>query len=335
MGIDFNRFVEVSVKGGANGINSILHNLKQSGSCSSRKELKPCISTESELLYQSTQMNSQDCIDPDNTPLHNSLLKQSSCANPLNTKKILRLISDHPEYTDIPNSTGELPLHYACFTNSSFEIIVSLIEMYPDAVRKCNSERMLPLHFACLVGAPCLKTIQLLLRQYTKGIFIQSELTVNYHALNTKSAKSKKRNVQEEDLIDEWPQSSDDLGEDGCCILENIFNNVLACGDVRNFNYDDNDSILKAEVGWTPLHLAVVNEARVEVIDELLKAGHGSVDLQTSQGRSALDCAILIVDFLNETGSSQRSLIERRRNMRKIVMLLQEYDVHCNSNEFY
>ena len=31
--IHFNRFVEVSVKGGAGRINSILHNLKQSGSC--------------------------------------------------------------------------------------------------------------------------------------------------------------------------------------------------------------------------------------------------------------------------------------------------------------
>merc|ERR1711862_1042227 len=101
-----------------------------------------------------------------------------------------------------------------------------------------------------------------------------------------------------------------------------------------NYFYKSNEGHTKAEVGWTPLHLAVVNEARIEVIDELLKAGPCSVDLQTSQGRSALDCALLIVDFLNEVGSTERAFMERTRNMRKIVMLLQQ-DYVDYSNDVY
>ena len=118
------------------------------------KNIQTRLSTESELLYQSTQISknsstdnkSTSFLDPENTPLHNSLLKQSLN---LNCSKIIRLLNLHPEHA----STGELPLHCACFTNSSIEVIKLLIELHPDGAKQCDSERMLPLHFACLVGA--------------------------------------------------------------------------------------------------------------------------------------------------------------------------------------
>ena len=143
---------------------------------------------------------------------------------------------------------------------------------------------------------------------------------------------------------------------------------------------DDLSENKSEEVGWTPLHLAIVNESNVEVIDALLnaardgRANNSLVDLQTSQGRSALDFAELMLDHLSKeqiafanaqkkvqhkqkivrnshsriinspglaNSSGLKVFSERRRSIKKIVLLLKEHadqghyfsDSSCGSND--
>ena len=97
-----------------------------------------------------------------------------ACSNkdcPLETIQYLTCIRPEAIQRKAPEN-GRLPLHEACYSGASVEVVRFLVEAWPQSIRVGNCEGMLPLHGAC-GAAPRLETIQYLLQTYPESARIR------------------------------------------------------------------------------------------------------------------------------------------------------------------
>jgi len=110
---------------------------------------------------QSLQMESQFLLDmwpesvqqksPNNAE---TFLLQALQCTPMNEEIISLLIGQWPESVQIPDKSGNLPLHRALMRRASSAVLSLLLETYPDALEIPNGRGSLPVHMALMHGAP-------------------------------------------------------------------------------------------------------------------------------------------------------------------------------------
>ena len=79
------------------------------------------------------------------------------------------LLLAHPLAATIQDSDGNLPLHLACWSLSSCDVVDALLLADIDAAREVNAEMRLPLHLACRRGAD-LEVIKSLLVAHHRAV---------------------------------------------------------------------------------------------------------------------------------------------------------------------
>lgn len=209
-------------------------------------------------------------VDPQNTPLH------IACLTHYPEKFILEHLmqsekkSENYKAVYKPNSSGELPIHYAVMDKKGVSPVVleALLKEFPESVEHKNVDGSLPIHVACEVGAPSLYSIKRLCQAMPSSVMIQNDLRV--------------RLTDEEQEEERQMQNSQIAGPFSCFVDNFTFDwfggNDIA--EVENF-----------ETGWSPLHLASVNGAQPNVIETLIETDPECMTLQTNKGRTPLECA--------------------------------------------
>ena len=243
-------------------------------------------------------------LDERNTSMHVACLLHHS------STVIIERLENEPELTKFSNNANETPLHYAAMDKKgvSKDVLKMLIQLNPEAVKQPNVQNSLPIHLACMAGAPSTYAVKTFLKMYPKATMMQSEFPLLF----------------EEDMVD-TTKDEDDESDDGSQFVTYRPKNVSAVSGIASMfacaapnqaaveianerarrkqqrnksrydDDDDDDEGPKVETGFSPLHLAVMNSASTSVIDMLIKVNPKSINLKTSQGRTALDCAQYIV----------------------------------------
>jgi len=102
--------------------------------------------------------------------MHGSLPFHKACTTPHTPREqVVRLLIDscqgselHHSGASVPDSAGQLPLHFAAVWDSTLETLELLLECYPEGVRVVDDEGMLPLHNACILadsGIACIRRL--------------------------------------------------------------------------------------------------------------------------------------------------------------------------------
>jgi hypothetical protein len=113
------------------------------------------------------KFSGRDSLSKGNSVLH------EVCKNNPTVDIIETLIDANESAITLKGNGGSLPLHYACATGASTEVIQYLVSNYPEAVSTTeDNERALPLHFACKIGVSE-DAFMLLLTHYPQGAAIR------------------------------------------------------------------------------------------------------------------------------------------------------------------
>ena len=92
----------------------------------------------------------------------------------------------------------------------------------------------------------------------------------------------------------------------------------------------------KMETGFSPLHLAVMNNAPPSVIQSMVDTNPDCVHLKTNRGRTALDCSQYIVKQTWLYGSEKSSSVQNTYDAIEILeTALQEYNTTGGEDSYY
>ena len=98
-------------------------------------------------------------------------------------KLVEALISAHHAALHSKGNWGYLPLHYACTSGASADVVEALLEKYPNAaMEKDSNDHMLPLHLACKAGAEA-DVLMALLTSYPEATTVKDDFgqtPINY-----------------------------------------------------------------------------------------------------------------------------------------------------------
>jgi len=232
---------------------------------------------------------------------------------------VLNTLKVHPEQAMVPNSNGELPLHYICMQSSGVddEVFHALLAAYPEASKCENNDRSLPLHLHCMVGAPSFSVVKSLLYLNVSASSMQSEFNLPFNHPRPEDDFSQV-------FIDDSVTVKDatcleSTGSQTYCGVPSNFIKVLSnsknliallyarqkiqCNSdintlppsLRLIKFDDQCQPIPpqtagTEQGFTALHFAALNGAGVNVLKLLLQYAPESFYIKTSQGRTPFDC---------------------------------------------
>lgn len=255
-------------------------------------------------------------LDNNNTTLHVSCLLHHS------TSEILQRLENEPEFARCRNDANESPLHYAAMDKQGVDkdVLRRLIQIHPEAVKQRNNQNSLPIHLTCMIGAPSVFLVKTLVKMYPKGVMIKSKFPLLFDENMAEKNKSKKTN--------EFQYASDSESE-GSGIVINVpqpipsaadsIKGMFACAaphqaaieiayekskkrkerqrKARQLRSQESnrEEGPKMETGFSPLHLAVMNNAPPTVIQLLVDTNPECIHLKTNRGRTALDCSQYIV----------------------------------------
>ena len=270
-------------------------------------ELLPHISKNKNICPEITQ------IDPTNTELHLACLTEHETQQ---QNTILSVLKSRPKDTLTTNSSWELPLHYACLNkNISFTTFQSIYDSNPDAVYSHTFHRCLPIHYYCRIGAPNIQILRLLIAAYPESIYEQAECLVLFDSLSESNYSNFIRSS--------CRRLSTSLSLGAASILSLRMTKIKS--DPATFW---NSSMWRIfyqkkvqedyEVGWSPLHLAVVSCSDVECTRLLIDGA----TLQTSLGRRALDCARIMIKCRKEVKNHSLMNEFDQVNMENIINVL-------------
>jgi len=244
-------------------------------------------------------------LDEGNTNLHVACLLHHP------SKTIFQHLKRDNNLAKIKNRANETPLHYAAMDRkgANQDVVDLLLKIYPEAVKLPNIQKSLPVHLACMAGAPSSYIIENFLKIYPGAVMVQSDFPLMF----------------DESMVVEQPNQSFDESTDGTVFAPYDFNDhnitavqtiasLFACAapnqaaiELREERYRKKEQFQQKlnrykvsedpmiETGFSPLHLAVLNNASSAIIEKLIKADRLCLHLKTSQGRTALDCAQYIV----------------------------------------
>jgi ankyrin repeat protein len=217
---------------------------------------------------------------------NNTILHQLVPINPPSAL-VESIIQVAPDTVEVQNNRGYLPLHEACWSKASPNVVAMLIQSYPKATEVKDEEGMLPLHLACLkCGSP--DVIRILLQAYPRAAEAQDNsgsLPIHYLPCSEGS--------------------------------HNVLD-MLLCAYPNGAKEQNNDGML-------PLHLACIKRANSEVIQILLEAYPKAAEIQDYRGLLPLQYArnngaspdILKILF----DAFQKSLIENISAYREAELL--------------
>jgi len=98
-----------------------------------------------------------------------NLMLHEVCRNNPPLRVITALVNEYADAVKAKGGKGYLPLHYACATNSSPDVVRKLLDTFPASIRmRDTNDLMIPLHFACKWGASA-SVIETLTSAYPEG----------------------------------------------------------------------------------------------------------------------------------------------------------------------
>ncbi len=206
---------------------------------------------------------------------------------------INHLIKSDEKALRVENKDGELALHVAMKDVHELEngegggakgvsgkVLDTMIALNDSALKHLDAKNCLPIHLACEYGASD-STIQKLLKAYPEATMTTCGITKpikNVYCMNN--------NVVEVDGSSEGGGSS--IGILSCCGI----------GDIFSASTDDNTmNEVTFETDFSPLHLAVLNNASPNAIDYIINANPCCLNLVTSRGRKAIDVALSLTSL--------------------------------------
>ncbi len=206
------------------------------------------------------------------------------------------LLDGDPDSTFKENGNGDLPLHLAmkdakqCDENNeqngaSEKVVEALLSKNKRAVEHLNHSDCLPIHIACDKnnGTANEFIIKRLLDIYPDSVMMHCKLKKTLDATNI-------YDDEDEELL-----TSTNLNESKSGLYSYFMDSVDTLREAflkpscnrRDTNGED-DGI---ESNLTPLHLAVMNNLSPDIISSLLNANSYCLNLETSEGRTAMDIA--------------------------------------------
>jgi hypothetical protein len=103
------------------------------------------------------------------TSAKGNMILHEVCRNNPPVQVVITLIANHSDAVKAKGGKGYLPLHYACATGASIDVIERLVDAFPASIRtRDTNDLMIPLHFACKWGAST-DVIDYLLTMYPDG----------------------------------------------------------------------------------------------------------------------------------------------------------------------
>lgn len=207
------------------------------------------------------------------------------------------LLKGDPNLVLWENEKNELPLHSAMRDVKEIEnseqkgvsdvVLDKLLSLNENAVRHLNVDDCLPIHIACQHGAVNESAIKRLLKLYPESVMVQSKLALPFDEL-----------LRAQDNVEPTEEGGDSTYLGIFQKLLHQFQNPIGicCDKVLNRN-DLDEYSGPMETNFSPLHLAILNNASPNIIDHILAIGDAyCLNLKTSEGRTALDIAKTIPD---------------------------------------
>jgi len=242
-------------------------------------------------------------LDDKNTVMHVACLLHHS------TGDIIDRLEEDPSLAFELNNAEELPLHYVAMDKRgvNHDVLKKLLRINPDGVKGGNVQNSLPIHLACMVGAPSQTALKAFLKIYPKSVMIQSDFPLLFDK------------DMIENGIDEGSYQSDDDSEFVTYKPQNTTKasgiaSFFACAapsqveleiaheaeqrrreSAKQHSEESFEEGPQIETGFSPLHLAVMNSAHSSAIGALVETNPKCINLKTSKGRTALDCAQYII----------------------------------------
>eukprot|EP00559_Dactyliosolen_fragilissimus_P007093 CAMPEP_0184858606 /NCGR_PEP_ID=MMETSP0580-20130426/3686_1 /TAXON_ID=1118495 /ORGANISM="Dactyliosolen fragilissimus" /LENGTH=587 /DNA_ID=CAMNT_0027354837 /DNA_START=28 /DNA_END=1791 /DNA_ORIENTATION=+ len=165
--------------------------------------------------------------------------------------------------------TKETALHLACTNGCSDTLIMRLLKANPCATKMKNSYQELPMHSAASSEqALSKKALKALIDSYPLALVSLSEREVPYNGP-----------IKEEDAQ-----------------LGYLYRFLIYVG---YYNDPRNERPSPVETNLSPLHCAILFGALPDVVDAILDKNSSCVSLQTSRGRTALECGKAILKEKN------------------------------------
>lgn len=243
-------------------------------------------------------------LDESNTVMH------AACLLHHNEEDILERLEEDPSLAFEVNRVKELPLHYAAMDKQgvSSNVFKKLLEINPDGVKNANVQESLPIHLACMVGAPSLGVIKTFLKMYPKSVMMKSEFPLLFEKdmlAHTQDGGDSYDSDDDSDILaykQQQPVPQSGIARFFACgaptqaELEFISESQARKHDLeKNYSEDSFDGP-DIETGFTPLHLAVMNNAHPLVVEAIIKTDPECLNVKTNKGRTPMDCANYLVN---------------------------------------
>lgn len=199
------------------------------------------------------------------------------------SEDIIQRLEEEPNLAFESNSSNELPLHFAAMDKKGVdhEVLKRLLKTNPKGVKQPNIQNSLPIHLACMVGVPSMTVLKTFLKLYPKSVMFQSDFPL---------------------LFD----------RDMMVSTENNYNQFFS---------DDDDEVPAVETGFSPLHLAILNQANPAAVKVIVETDPQCIHLKTTMGRTALHCAQYIIKKQWMYGENDEASVE---NTFKSIEIIEE-----------
>ena len=295
--------------------------------------------------------------DPKNTTLHIACLKHYS-----DSLVIDHLLKQGPDAVSKVNSNYDLPLHCVVMngvSNSrsngiSDKVVDSLLELHPMGIHHTNAYGCLPIHIACHQSEPSIYALQRLLDGNPNSLMVKCKLElpfdprardyirpiVHYEEIDEQGIDPgiRSKNV----TADRSSTDTDPYYDNDEDSNHNCFWNVVSSlsptnrnsfesskdfvhSSIRTLRWNNSDTSSDVETDFTPLHLAVLSGAPPDVIELLLNARPECITLETSQKRTAFDCAKYAV--IHQLSSIDDSVVSKTtKNIFAAIEILQTFE---------
>jgi ankyrin repeat protein len=273
-------------------------------------------------------------LDNKNTVVH------VACLLHYNAADIIKRLTSEPSIAFERNDANELPLHYAAMDKKGVdnEVLKCLLNTNPKGVKQPNTQNSLPIHLACMVGVPSMTALKTFLKLYPKSVMIQSEFPLLFQkdmmVLEEKHSESKHYEVEESESSEDDVEYVSEITNHSNGLVSKLENMLPLQADLRVVHkkkraeantteqhlMDDGPLV---ETGFSPLHLAILNNANLTAIQMIVTTDPSCIRLKTSMGRTARHCADYIVKQHWLYGAEDEASIE---NTLKSMEILEEYD---------
>ena len=219
-------------------------------------------------------------------PLH------QACTDPRMTVQIIRdILAESPDEVCIPDDERCLPVHIACRSGASLDVVRCLVEDWPESLRWTNKGGSLPLHTACSNKAD-LSVVKYLISAFPKATGIANNygwLPLHCACAHSASSEVISLLVQSDDKSSrvatygqgDYPLH---LACSGPSSLEVIYWLAEACQEGAK---------VANNAGELALHKACFNNAPIEVVQFLVEQFPRSVFVEDEYGATPLKIAQL------------------------------------------